>query len=247
MLNLKEFIQSLKAFLTTQNESSSRRKFPRVTLPESRLRFKKNKSRSLTIANCSKSGIAFFRSEFTSHLKIGDEFLGTLFVDSIPFSVRCVIVQLNAQIVGCEFKDINIKFELAMIKAFEIEMRAHDMKEVSDNTISAPSPGTPFYFRGGSSEELFFVFISERIPYFILIFDNQVVTGGYKKPIKTGYLNPEINQEASDLKARYPFIEHDRVNNSLLSQSLIFLNNLDQLSKDHLHILKNYIRLSRQY
>ncbi len=226
-----------------EGERNSRRE-PRVRLDGGPIQFHRTSDdKPLEIYNLSESGIGLSFAQMQPPPKPGSQLGGRFTIASTEFAVVCEVVHVTDPIVGCRLLNRSEELKHAIKKAFELELRAHNLVKIRPDVLAPRSDGTPYYFQGSHKEELFFVVQDKKIISLNLTFAPHSVEWSHEKGLRAGKIVQLAKLRVTDSSHSNPIDYFDPIPNELLSQARNFINNVDFLSFSHkrdlFEILKN--------
>lgn len=196
------FIFRNKSAQTTQHEYVNR--LPRIELkPLHAVYFRRVTPPcpdTIPLANISESGIGFFKITGQDWPARGEVVKGELIISGDKFSVALRIVRESSLVIGCAFVLTPTELKARIQNYFEMEISALALSEVKSTALKSLPEGTPRWFRGDNSAELYFIEDQGKITRFHAYFLGIYWEGGVKIPTQISYVLESPASEEIDLE-----------------------------------------------
>jgi len=156
------------------------RRAPRVELlPLQEVSFQLKNSEgtvALPASNISSSGAGLLRSAMKAWPPEGEIMRGALRVGSKSVPCELKLVHLSPLVAGCAFEGDTGPVAACVKSYFDAEMEGMDLRQINSSFLKRPERGTPHWFSGNNSCELYLVEENGQLSEFeIRFFGNRLV------------------------------------------------------------------------
>jgi len=186
----------------------------------------------VSVANLSGRGIGFIRGSVVGWPASGGEVEGDLKLGREVVPIRARIVHVSSALVGCAIEGDPPGLSAAIQEFFRLEIVAHSLVEVPSRLLQPEEAGTPRWFRGGTSCELYLVENAGRFASFHVSFYGHYIEGGEGRLARYGEIVDEEVQEKPSYKGSALVRQVVSLPPEIVSGAARFVENISQLSPE---------------
>lgn len=161
------------------------------------LRLSAGAGAAVPITNISTAGLGLLRAGMEQVPETGGRIEGALELEGRRLDTILRVAHVSPTVIGCAFEEPSADLKAAILRYFEVEISAVEMKEISPAFLKADPDGTPHWFRGRNNCELFFVTDSrDGLVRFSMAFFGNMVEGGLSEETRFGHVVDTVDEEA---------------------------------------------------